>query len=1012
MSFEIAPNASLQEHSIPADFTTTSKTLYGVERFMYPTNGTNGIMVWTPWLSTMTSPTVGQTNWLSSPSNDSAGGGVNHKFDFVAYAYDNKRIYTTGVGRIVNTLYPTNKVSFADYSALRTSESTFPNIAFSKCNGSFPTAISPQGIACTNDAQKIMVIGKSGNTTYIMGSTDYGNNWFSMPVPTSLSSLYASVGSIACDGNFFYVLTNFTLAKISANFNSDSIAGDWTQIDFTTSSSAPNYVSGYSNLRIFNIDHTDTNKLYIFAYSNSNNVEGYGGGVFVSTDTVNWTLTRFSTLSPLRFTTYIADISFANRFGNKIVVTANFNQFNNDNRRYLFYTSDLTGKTGWASAEPTVMDRANYYDIISTCITPDNRYFVFDRLGSVYYTSDLSGTFTKASTGAGEQPYDGRVYFIDGSEYTRNAYGNAAYNSPEVISTEYASDSFNASYSSEARKWTKRNLTFSGWGGVYADDSYSNEPVDLGFTWNYNGSAYTSFRLNTNGQLHFSSFDSSTGIGPGDKIVANFGDLWFQPNLINTNPSVTVILSDTTVTPLALRTTYAIDTVDSIDGSILFSLDTQTGTQVAKWIMIKGYYTTSNQYVDLGNLEALVDNEGHRLYFGVPLSQITSFAITYLNSYAHYYKTFFPNHPLTKQLNNNGHGVWTKNLSWVDGGVQHNIFRMAVICGEYLNNQRDRSYRVSLYKAGASQKISISALSKFSGFRHSRASNTDKNCGPYPAASANAAALKAQIDYTETTWYSDDNGVTWFLNNKDSTNKSTVVQMGPPLGVTSNISLNTNKLYLSANRTNLYAATDAWDSGIFAINRNTFGYPEDPNIKIGPNMASMILRYIVGERSSSVFGETQMFNAIGSEYSVTINKDSYTFKHGDITRDGSIDTSDVIDMQRITAGLTPYDEDSVLGAQRLVEYLLNNYPSNVIDAAYTYGWIAPNTTQMSSIISLYGMLPGIKNLTTSKTSNVSLSALSELGPIYHFNVYDKYEPTPNSKSTYKTASSTTKNFKA
>jgi hypothetical protein len=969
----------------------------------------------------MLSPSPGHTTWQVSPTNeaydfdDLPGTQLpsNHKFDFIAYAYTYGRIYTTGLGRVGNSTYAVDTVSFADLNQLRTSESTFPNIAFSKCSGTFPIPIRPFGIACTNNGQKIMVIGYSGQTSYIMTSNNYGQtgSWVSKPVPSSLSSLWSTNGSVSCDENFFYVLSGSALAKLSVNMiGIQSAASDWTEIDFITSSAAPNYVGGYINLRIFNLDTTNTNKLYIFAYSNTNSVEGYGGGVFTSTDTVNWTLTRFRTLSPLRYTTYIADISFANRFGNKIVVTANFNQYNNDNRRYLFYTSDLTGRTGWTGVEPIGMDRNNYYDIQSTCITRDNRYFVFDRLGSVYYTSDLTSSFTKVSTGNPEGgPYDNRLFFIDGSEYELKAYGNAAYNSPEVVGDQYAYDSYNDSYNSEGRKWTKRNLTFTSF-----DDTASNESVDLGFTWNYNGSAYTSFRLNTNGQLHFSVFDGGIGVPTqGDKIIANFGDLWLQPNLINVDPSVTAISSETKVTLLALRTTYAIDTADTTDGKILFSLDTQTGTQVAKWIMIKGYYTTSDVYVNLGNLEALVDNEGHRLNFGVPLSQITSFAITYLNSYVHYHRTFFPNYPITKQLDNNGHGVWTKNLSWVDGGVQHNIFRMAVICGEYGNTQRDRSYRVSLYKAGASQKISISALSKFSGFRFSRASNTDKNCGPYPFAAANSA-LKAQIDYTETTWYSDDNGVTWFLNNKDSTNKSTVVQMGPPLGVSSNISLNTNKLYLSAQRPNLYAATDDWYSGIFDINRNTFGYPENLNIKIGPNMGSMILRYITGERTSSVFGETQMFTAIESSYSTTVNKSTQYYQHGDINRSGSIDLSDAIDMQRIIAGLTPYDGYSISGAQRLVEYLLNNYPNNVIDAAYTYGWIAPNTTQMSSIISYYGMLPGIKDLTTSKTQNVSLLALSQLGPVYKFNVLDKIDSpvSSNYKSNYITAASGIRLFRA
>jgi hypothetical protein len=1003
MSFEIAPNATLSEYTLPTAVASTIKSAPGVERFMFGLNSENGKMKWAAWGTSISSTSASPTTWYTTPTNDTSSGGNydygDHKFSIMAYAYGLRRIYVTGQGRIGNTPYPTTRISFANEADLRTSETTFPNIAFTKCDGTFPNAILPYSIGCTDDGQKIIVTGRTigTNTGYVMGSTNYGNSWFSIPLPTATSMYLSSgTGDVHCDGNFFYILDLFGLHKISVNFSSSSTSSDWTKVDLYTTSSPPSYAyTGYRNLRIFNLDDTSTNKLYTFTFSNQN-----GAGIFVSSDGADWRCIVFDQLAPSfvgNNGVYIPDISFANRFGNAIVVIANTTKFDNNEKRFVLYTYDLTGRTGWVTIQPTAMSPTNSYDITSVCITPDKRYFIFDRLGSVYYTSNLSLAFTKVAISAGELPFDTKVYFIDGSSYERSSLGNLAYDSNDAISYNYNSDSYKEGDSNANRKWTKQNLTFGS-----NDDSYSNQPVNIGFDWGYNGSTYNSFRLNTNGQLHFNNFSGTYIVESGDRIIANYGDLWLNPALINTTgPAETRIIStNTTVTPSVLRSQYKINTTQSGD-YILFSLDVNADEPCAMWLTIAGYNIAGGYIPITGG--GLADYEGFKLNLGEQLSQITSFDVSYCNSYANYIKTNFPGLPLTGLLNNNTHGAWTKNLSWVDNGVQHNIFRMAVYCGQYGNSAKDHSYRVSLYKAGASQKISISALSRFSHFVYAKTSVAGKNCGPYPA--ANNASLKALLDYDETTWYSDDNGSTWYLNNKDGTTKSTVVQMGPPQAST-NISLNRTKVYLNTNRTNRYAATDAWDSSALGINQNVFGYPDAINIKVGPTMHLMLIRYIAGERTSDVFGETQLFNVFDTTYTTEINKNVYSYKYGDIDRNGGVELGDAMDMQRIASGAEPNGINSITGANLLVEYLLNSYPPSIIDTAFYNGWIVPNTTTMSSMFDNSRMLPGVKNLTTSNTADIKASALSELGPVYRLNVNGKiYNPAPDWKPIYGTAKS-------
>jgi hypothetical protein len=954
MSFEIVPNSSLANFSVPTEFTEKAVNAYGVERFVAGSYTNNGRFIWT------TNPT---TTWTTSPSNSSGSGfqETDHWFDVYAYANTGKILYTTGRNQVVNTPYLTKKISYASLSSLRP-DGTQANISLTKCSGSFPVGIRPLTIACTPDGMNIIVAADNN----IMISKDSAASWSAYAIPDGIA--YGFLPSVIHDGSDFYIIWSNKIYKTDS-----ALSGTWTLMSTITTFGIS---AGASKLKVFNIDDRNT-KLYMCSYGY--NSAGNKAGIVVSSDAINWTAVSFDAIVPVDL---ITDFSFASRVGNKLVVVVNNNNFgSNNNGRYVFYTSDLTGKTGWTYVTDPLFNKNDYYDLQSVCVTSDNVYYVFDRLGGIYYSTNLT-SWTKATNGAGLGLYDLKVFLIDGREFVNSAYGNAALDEANTYSssaTPYANDVHSTGSSYLAQKWTKQNLTFTS-----IDDGYSNEAINLGFDWGYSDTTYNTFRLNTNGQLQFNQFDGETSplLYPNrrDMIVAHSGDLWLDPGSNNsTSPtSWPSISTSTDVTISTLNSTYKIQVTSNNAISLIFKLDANAAPQYSRYITILGFTGTNGTFYTT-NDSGVIDFEGFTTNANyLAVSSIASIRISYLNSYQQYLKSQIPEYGLpdyrSSFINNNKQSIWTKNISWLDGGVQHHIFRMVVHCSSYNFFTTDYGYKISLYKAGSSQRISISTAHNWSAIDHSQ--NT-KKCGPWPAVGL-TPSKGAPLNYNETSWYSDDNGSTWYLNNTFSTTKSSVVQMGPPLGVTSNISLNTLNPYLKNNRTIRYSATATWPN-TFRSNKFGYAYPNEYNVRCGINMWSILKKYIEGG-SAADSNETSLFAIFNTSYDVQINKDTYTYKFSDINKNGTNDSGDWSDLYQLSNGLNPSNSSSYDGEKRLAEVVLATLGEEFAQVAFDRGWIKPKSTSLGGFATSTGYIPnGAKNISSV---NVSLGTVSTFGPFH------------------------------
>lgn len=939
MSFEIVPNTSLKNFSIPTEFTASAVNAYGLERFVTINYTTRGSFLWTD------DP---RTTWTTSPSNSSGSGfqQTDHGFDVFTYASTAKKLYTAGKNIDVNTPYTTTKISFASLSNLRPG-GTQANIALTKCSGDFPTPISPESIACSPNGNNIIVVAAAN----IMVSTNAGSSWSSYALPTQDNSLSPNV---ICDGSDFYILWGWKVYKTNL-----ALSGTWTLL-----ATLP---TGSRNLKVFNIDTRNT-KLYICSFSYTDSSDK--AGVVVSSDAITWTTVFFSSMVAVNLVT---DFNFASRVGNKLVATVNNNNFGGTNSRYVFYTSDLTGKTGWTYTTDALFNKTNFYDLQSVCVTNSGVYYVFDRLSGTYYSNDLI-SWTKATNGV--NTYDRKVFLIDGREFAEAACGNAALDEAityGATTSIYANDVYTVGDTYLQQKLTKQNLTFTS-----VDDGYSNEAINIGFDWGYSGTTYNSFRLNTNGQLQFNEFDGGTtpllATPRRDMIVAHFGDLLLEPGRINSTSTTAwpSISAPTDVAISTLSSTYKMQVLFS-NSSLVFKLGSDASPQYSRYINIDGFTGTNGTYYT-NPYSGVIDFEGlvsPSIYSS--LSEVASIRISYLNSYQRYLKDQIPAYGLpgitSLFVNNTTQGVWTKNISWLDGGVQHNIFRMVVHCARYAFGDTDYGYRISLYKAGSSQKISISASSNWSVIEHSQ--NT-KKCGPWPAVGL-TPSKGAPLNYTETSWYSDDNGSTWYLNN----NKSSVVQMGAPLGVTSNISANTLNPYLKSNRTIRYSATATWPN-TFRSNKFGDAYPFEYNVRCGINMWNILKKYIEGGTAVDS-NESTLFAIFNTSYSKTVGKDTFTYKFADIDQSGSVNSGDWSDLYQLANGLNPSSSNSYDGEKRLAEVVLSQ-SEQFAQVASDRGWIKPKSTSLGGFVSSTSYIPpGVRNISSS---NVSLVTLSTLGPIH------------------------------
>jgi len=77
-----------------------------------------------------------------------------------------------------------------------------------------------------------------------------------------------------------------------------------------------------------------------------------------------------------------------------------------------------------------------------------------------------------------------------------------------------------------------------------ADDGYATTPINIGWDWYFNGGAYSTCYVSTNGHINFGTPNSTTPFdfnsaasriqGTTNGITAHWGDLWFQAGLTNT----------------------------------------------------------------------------------------------------------------------------------------------------------------------------------------------------------------------------------------------------------------------------------------------------------------------------------------------------------------------------------------------------------------------------------------------------------------------------------------------
>ena len=87
--------------------------------------------------------------------------------------------------------------------------------------------------------------------------------------------------------------------------------------------------------------------------------------------------------------------------------------------------------------------------------------------------------------------------------------------------------------------WYTRHVT--NW--TSADDGYTITPIDMGWDWYFNGGAYSTCYVSTNGHINFGTpntvtpFDFNNAAnriqGTTNGITAHWGDLWFDANLTN-----------------------------------------------------------------------------------------------------------------------------------------------------------------------------------------------------------------------------------------------------------------------------------------------------------------------------------------------------------------------------------------------------------------------------------------------------------------------------------------------
>lgn len=579
-------------------------------------------------------------------------------------------------------------------------------------------------------------------------------------------------------------------------------------------------------------------------------------------------------------------------------------------------------------------------------------------------------------------------------------------------------------------EWTRLTLTTTS-----QDDGYSNQYFPLGMQWGWkkNGVAFTTSNwwFSTNGRMHFptpAEFEAGPpttggGIYPDSAtvgITASPGDLWFDQNIMNTvTPTLLGIASWqgsgsnmgnngwSALSMSQLAVNYSIAT-DNVNGYMRFRY---IGTGSVHNIRLEtiGYFDAGNTYREqqpyLPNqisyygvsmprltgvgqgysfpLKAYNQNSENGILTNIPYDVSNKVAVTYVGG-----------EPPFNAGGTQSHGVFTYSKSWTESGVVHYLYKVVVYCGRYGSgtfSNVDHSYRITLYKAGASQKFSVSLASDSSN-RHPAGAYTGNAtnlywAGPWPHVYENVS-LGSNVDWLENIWYSEDNGFSW--SKYTGATAATVTFMGSPLGTTPGANnkriLDYNFIFQpwNASAVMFYSSTQSYTGSLTKYYNSQF----TPGVAISTALQEM-LQYgpwqPLKARVHALFRQT---------YTPTGSKGG-AFSYSDVNSDGTFDQSDVNDALLYLTYGTAIDIDTIAGVNMLRDLLVSDAQNefyNVTPGDDTImrqyieaGYIGANYNRFATSWDAKWILPGVKAVPVAK-NNLSTSMFAGLGPIAKDNI--------------------------
>lgn len=559
-------------------------------------------------------------------------------------------------------------------------------------------------------------------------------------------------------------------------------------------------------------------------------------------------------------------------------------------------------------------------------------------------------------------------------------------------------------------EWTRLTFTLTS-----SDDGNTNEYFPLPFQWGWKkaGVAFTTgnWYLSTNGRMHFTppaeqsgpngpiAPPNAGGISPDSGsvcICAHAGDLWLNESLMNV--SWTTLLGtasfntpppngwqELTIDQLAA---YNIAT-DNVNGYMRFRYTTSDSNfnlrlETIGWKDSSGVY---NQQPTYGNsnlnsytvsqpnltgvgsafsfpLKAYNQNSENGILTNIPYNVGNKVCVTYIGS-----------EPPFNASGNQGHSVFKYEKNWLDGGVQHYIYKIVVYCGRYGSTTYDYSYRITLYKAGASQKFSISLASD-----NSHRYPSQIKSGPYPHIITDDSTLADSIGFTEKIWYSEDNGFTW--NRYTAAPYATVTFMGSPLSVTpgSNNRKISDYNYIF-NPINANATMYNQSAQNTVTLSKYYGTHWAPGLGIATALQEML-------QMGPWQPLKQRVHDLFANAAFTPVKGSGSIYYKDVNADGNFNQTDVTEAQGYITGSGWSDIDTPNQVSALKDILVNdarndwaNTDSDSIMRQYVEaGYLIPNSNRYSTTWDNQWILPGVKAVPVTK-NNLNTSMFAGLGPI-------------------------------